>query len=300
VVGSGPAGLEAARALGVRGYDVVLAEAGRDLGGRVAREATLPGLAAWRRVVDHRVQAIAALPNVEVYRESEMSAADVAEFGFEHVVVATGAAWRADGVARWHTTPIPIAPGARVLTPDDVMAGRRPMGRRVVLYDDDHYYLGGVLAELLQAEGYAVHLVTPAPLASAWTANTLEVEKVQRRLLLAGVSILANHALTSVADGSVRVEHVFSQSDAELPADGVVLVTARLPHDALYLELLELLEHEATGELRSVKAIGDAWAPGTIAAAVWSGRRYAEEFDLDPRPNDRPAFRREVTEISRD
>jgi dimethylamine/trimethylamine dehydrogenase len=123
---------------------------------------------------------------------------------------------------------------------------------------------------------------------------------VQRRLLLAGVSILANHALTSVADGSVRVEHVFSQTDAELPADGVVLVTARLPHDALYLELLELLEHEATGELRSVKAIGDAWAPGTIAAAVWSGRRYAEEFDLDPRPNDRPAFRREVTEISRD
>jgi dimethylamine/trimethylamine dehydrogenase len=300
VVGSGPAGLEAARALGVRGYDVVLAEAGRDLGGRVAREAALPGLAAWRRVVDHRVQAIAALPNVEVYRESEMSAADVAEFGFEHVVVATGAAWRADGVARWHTTPIPIAPGARVLTPDDVMAGRRPMGRRVVLYDDDHYYLGGVLAELLQAEGYAVHLVTPAPLASAWTANTLEVEKVQRRLLLAGVSILANHALTSVADGSVQVEHVFSQTDAELPADGVVLVTARLPHDALYLELLELLEHEATGELRSVKAIGDAWAPGTIAAAVWSGRRYAEEFDLDPRPNDRPAFRREVTEISRD
>ncbi len=120
---------------------------------------------------------------------------------------------------------------------------------------------------------------------------------MQRRLLLAGVSILANHALTSVADGAVRVEHVFSQTDAELPADGVVLVTARLPHDALYLELLE---HEATGELRSVKAIGDAWAPGTIAAAVWSGRRYAEEFGLDPRSNDRPAFRREVTEISRD
>ncbi len=236
----------------------MLAEAGRDLGGRVAREAALPGLAAWRRVVDHRLQALAALPNVEVYRESEMSAADVAEFGFEHVLVATGAAWRADGIARWHTTSIPIAPGARVLTPDDLMAGRRPMGPRVVLYDDDHYYLGGVLAELLQAEGYAVHLVTPAPLASAWTANTLEVEKVQRRLLLAGVSILANHALTSVADGAVRVEHVFSQTDAELPADGVVLVTARLPHDALYLELLE---HEATGELRSVKAIGDAWAP---------------------------------------
>jgi dimethylamine/trimethylamine dehydrogenase len=33
--------------------------------------------------------------------------------------------------------------------------------------------------------------------------------------------------------------------------------------------------------MRSVVCAGDAWAPSTIAAAVWSGRRYAEEFD-DP------------------
>jgi NADH:flavin oxidoreductases, Old Yellow Enzyme family len=54
VVGGGPAGLEAAMALGKRGYEVVLAEAGRELGGRVLREARLPGLAAWIRVVDYR------------------------------------------------------------------------------------------------------------------------------------------------------------------------------------------------------------------------------------------------------
>ncbi len=58
VVGSGPAGLESARALGARGYQVVLTEAGRELGGRVAREARLPGLAAWIRVLDYRQQAI--------------------------------------------------------------------------------------------------------------------------------------------------------------------------------------------------------------------------------------------------
>ena len=43
VVGAGPAGLEAARAFGQRGYEVMLAEAARDLGGRVTRETTFPG-----------------------------------------------------------------------------------------------------------------------------------------------------------------------------------------------------------------------------------------------------------------
>jgi dimethylamine/trimethylamine dehydrogenase len=56
VVGAGPTGLEAACALGQRGYRVVLAEATRELGGRAGREAGLPGLAAWpagRRLPAH-------------------------------------------------------------------------------------------------------------------------------------------------------------------------------------------------------------------------------------------------------
>ncbi len=50
IVGAGVAGLEAARALGVRGYDVILAEASRELGGRVSREAALPGMSEYIRV----------------------------------------------------------------------------------------------------------------------------------------------------------------------------------------------------------------------------------------------------------
>jgi dimethylamine/trimethylamine dehydrogenase len=70
VVGGGPAGLEAARVLGGRGYDVALAEAGRTLGGRVTRERALPGLSAWGRVADYRTGQIAVMPNVEVYYDS--------------------------------------------------------------------------------------------------------------------------------------------------------------------------------------------------------------------------------------
>jgi dimethylamine/trimethylamine dehydrogenase len=297
VLGSGPAGLEAARALGVRGYDVVLAEATRNLGGRVARESKLPGLAAWVRVLDYRQQAIATMSNVEVYRESRMSAGDIAEFGFQHVAVATGATWRRDGVARWHTQPIPVDSGADVLTPDDLMAGRRPSGSRVLVYDDDHYYMGGVVAELLRSEGFKVEIVTPAAQVSAWTVNTMEVGKVQRRLLLAGVTLRTSAALTAVGAGKVTVANTYTGQLAEAAADNVVMVTARLPDEELYLELLARLKQ---GEIASVRAIGDAWAPGTIAAAVWSGRRFAEEFDAELPSNDVVPFRREVTQLHAD
>ena len=100
VVGAGPAGLEAAQALGKRGYPVMLAEASRELGGRVLREARLPGLAAWIRVVDYRKGQLAQLPNVELAFESEVTADEVLAYGFEHIAVATGSRWRADGVGR--------------------------------------------------------------------------------------------------------------------------------------------------------------------------------------------------------
>jgi len=295
IVGAGPAGLEAARALGLRGYEVVLTEADREIGGRVAKEARLPGLAAWIRVLDYREQALSELKNVEIFRQSPMSAQDIAEFGFEHVAVATGAVWRRDGVARWHTHPIGIDPAAEILTPDDLMAGARPRGRKVVLFDDDHYYLGGVLAELLARDGFEVHVVTPAAQVSSWTVNTMEVVKIQRRLLEADVTLHTSQAVTAVQASSVSVVNAYTGRPGTLEADSVVLVTARLPQDTLYHEVLALA---GTSTVKTVRGIGDAWAPGTIAAAVWSGRRYAEEFDAVLAPNDHVPFRREVTALA--
>jgi dimethylamine/trimethylamine dehydrogenase len=283
VVGAGPAGLEGAMALGKRGYEVVLAEASRELGGRVLKEARLPGLAAWIRVADYRRGQLAKLPNVELALESEVGAGEVRGYGFDHVAVATGARWRVDGVGRRHTRPPALDPALETLTPDDLMAGRLPAGERIVLFDDDHYYLGGVLAELLAKAGKRVTLVTPAPRVSEWSVNTMEQERIHRRLVEVGVELATAQTLVAVEGGSARVADVYTGRDRELPLDALVLVTARLPNDALALEL------DAT-------AIGDAYAPGTIATAVWDGRRYAEELDGDPH-GDAVPFRREVVQL---
>jgi dimethylamine/trimethylamine dehydrogenase len=275
VVGAGPAGLEAAVALGRRGYPVVLAEATTDIGGRVALEARLPGLAAWIRVVDHRRLQLRRLPDVELALGSEVTADEVLGYGFDHVVVATGARWRADAVGRWHTSPPRLEPGVELLTPDDLLAGRRPAGDRVVVYDDDHYYLGGVLAELLQREGRNVTLLTPASRVSDWTVHTLEQGRIQRRLLELGVEVRTSQALASAGGGTVVAACAYTGRETPLASDALVLVTARLPSDGLAREL------EQRG-LQGVRTIGDAWSPSTIAAAVWDGHRYARELDEPP------------------
>jgi len=190
VVGAGPAGLEAARALGMRGYQVALAEAGTETGGRVLREAKLPGLNAWGRVKDYRDYQLSQMANVAVYFESDLSADEILNFDFEHVALATGSTWRRDGVARQHVVPMPIAKELDVYTPDDLMDGRVPSGN-VVIFDDDHYYMGGVLAELLIQKGARVTLITPAAYVSEWTLNSLEQAEIHKKTRIAGCR---NHA----------------------------------------------------------------------------------------------------------
>jgi dimethylamine/trimethylamine dehydrogenase len=297
VVGAGPAGLEAATVLGKRGYEVVLAEATRELGGRVRREARLPGLAAWIRVVDYRRGQLARLPSVEQALESTVTADEILDYGFEHVAVATGSRWRDDGVGRWHTRPLPLDGSTEMCTPDELLDGVRPGGKRVVLFDDDHYYLGGALAELLAAEGRAVTLVTTAPRVSEWSVNTMEHPRIHRRLVECGVELRTEHALVAVEGGAARLACVYTRREQVVPCDAVVLVTARLPRDDLVAELLAQRDDWSAAGVRSVRAVGDALAPGTIASSVWDGRRYAEELDAPPAGDALP-FRREVVRLS--
>jgi dimethylamine/trimethylamine dehydrogenase len=296
VVGAGPAGLEAARALGQRGYEVALAEAGTELGGRVARECRLPNLSAWGRVRDWRVGQINKMANVSVYLDSKLDAAQVLEFGFDQVVVATGSTWRRDGVAHHHLVPMPIAPDVAVFTPDDLMAGARPQGKQIVLYDDDHYYMGGICAELLVKAGHCVTFVTPAPEVSTWSRNTLEQDKIQARLINMGVEIVVSHLVGAAHADHVQLACAFTGKTRPVPADALVLVTARLPQDQLYLDLKAVEGQWAAAGIGSVKGIGDCWAPSTIAAAVYAGRRYAEEFDA-PDIGDAVPFKRELAEL---
>jgi len=278
VIGAGPAGLEAARALGQRGYEVTLLEARKELGGRVLRESALPGLNEWRRVVDWRLTQIGKLKNISVYPSSPMASAEILESGAQNIIIATGSAWRRDGLGRTLSKPISGCELKDVFSPDDLMDGKLPSGK-VVLYDDDHYYMGGVLAELLASQGCEVTLVTPAPLVSYWSQYTLEQERIQRKLMKLGVKLHVQHVLDSIRADSVRISSTLTRDLTELEKDAVVLVTDRISNDSLYAQLKPALDD---GRLRSLRLIGDAEAPNIIAQAVFSGHLAAREFDETP------------------
>jgi dimethylamine/trimethylamine dehydrogenase len=279
VVGAGPAGLEAALSAARRGFEVHLAEATSNLGGRVSRESRLPGLSEWARVRDWRVTQLERMGNVSIYRDSALEAEHVQEFGARHVAIATGSTWRRDGVGRASGFTLPGFDGPNVYTPDDLMGGRVPTGGPVIVWDDDHYYLGGVLAELCRAQGLEVTLVTPAPIVSAWTVNTLESLPIAKRIARLGIEVIPYMSVAGFDGAKVQLVSGLTGAASELPCASLVTITARLPVDRLYEQLRD--RWEAAG-IASVKRIGDCLAPSTIQQAVYSGHKWARELDEPP------------------
>jgi dimethylamine/trimethylamine dehydrogenase len=289
VVGAGPAGLECTRALGQRGYKVTLLEAQREFGGRLLRESALPGLKEWRRVIDWRLTQLKKMKNVAMYPSSPMTAEEILETGAQNIIIATGATWRRDGVGRTLWKSIPGHNLENVFSPDDIMDANMESGSKlldirqqavgfqnIVIYDDDHYYMGGVLAELLVMNGFNVSLVTPAPMISYWSQFTLEQERIQGKLMKLGVKLYPQNVLSEIGNDSVRLSNTISGDEIGLPRDGVVLVSDRKPNDSLYYALKPALEE---GKIKSLRIIGDAEAPNIIAQAVFAGHLAAREFD---------------------
>ena len=293
VVGAGPAGLECARILGARGMEVALVEGSRTLGGRVALESRLPGLSSWSRVLDYRLDALSRLSTVEIYRESQLEMQDVLDFAAPHVFIATGSSWRRDGLGRALRQPLPGVQSLQVFTPDDVMAGA-VLPSPVLLFDDDHYYMGSVLAERLAAQGVEVIFVTPAPDVATWTHNTLEQHRIQRRLLELNITLIASHSLMNVTPEGVVACCAYTDRPRFIPAASLLLVTCREPEQGLYLSLSESPEQRLSAGIETLTLVGDCLAPGTIAAAVYSGHRMAREFDA---PAGSLIMRREIPQL---
>ena len=218
------------------------------------------------------------MANVAIYRENDISASDVLEFGAERVVLATGCHWRRDGYGRSNGAAIPGFDAARVFTPDDLMRGRIPDGP-VLLFDDDTFYIGSVLAEVLRAAGREVIYVTADDVVASWTTYTQEYKPVQKRLRSLGMQIITAHNIRSLDNEGADLVCVYSGPEQRVSCASVVAVTARLPNDKLETALEALSGNWQAAGIEAVTPIGDCHAPGLLVHAVYAGHRYARELD---------------------
>jgi dimethylamine/trimethylamine dehydrogenase len=230
------------------------------------------------------------MTNIDLYLESDLTADSALEFGADHIVCATGALWRRDGAGHHQHLPVAVDASIEVMTPDDLMSGKRPRGKEAVIFDDDHYYMASVLAELLVKDGIKVTYVTPATVSAAYTVNTMEQKFIQARLIERGVTIIAGQALSAVAADALVTTCIYTGKERRHETASIVLVTSRRPQDALYRALKD--------RGAPVTAIGDALAPAAIVHAVYAGRRFAEEFQAKPRDILEVPFRREMIALS--
>jgi dimethylamine/trimethylamine dehydrogenase len=280
----------------VRGYDVTLADRSREMGGRISRESRLPGLTTWARERDWRLGQLRTMANVQLLPSNEITSDIVLEAGASLVAIATGATWRDDGVGRYHSTAIAGLDQVAAFTPEDIMESRLPSGR-VVVFDDDHYYMGGLIAEHLVVDhDCEVIFVTPESLVSAYTQYTAEQGRIQRRILERCTAVHLLTTLTRTERGVAHLSCVYTGRETVIAADAIVLVTGAVPRDELYWDLQ--LRDEATlgaAGIRRIVRVGDCLGPGIIAAAVYSGHLFART--LDTALTDWTPFRRENVEL---
>ncbi|MFT5047477.1 MAG: dimethylamine/trimethylamine dehydrogenase, partial [Porticoccaceae bacterium] len=279
VIGGGPAGLEAARALGQRGATVTMAEAGDTWGGRVTLESALPGLGAWARVRDWRLHQLRQMPNVNMYLQSELSASDILEYDIPHIVIATGSSWRRDGVGRANRRPLSFLSGDNVITPDDLMQrGVSCLSDEgpVIIFDDDRFYMASVLAEMIAQAGFETVYVSPSPVVAAWTEQTLEQGRIQKRLIQLGVKLVLSHNLSHKDSNTLALACCYSGNITHIPCKNLVTATSRIPTNQLWHELSSMNSTWKDAGVKTVQQIGDCVAPGIIATAVQNGYAYAQ------------------------
>jgi dimethylamine/trimethylamine dehydrogenase len=249
----------------------------------VTIESTLPGLATWARVRDYRTNLIRSMSNVDIYRDSPLSAQDILDFDCDHAVIATGAAWTTDILAP-SGYPFAGLAGEHVFTPDEVLAGAT-LESPVVIYDFDHYYMGSCLAEMLRGRGLDVTLVTNASAVSAWTFMNNELAEIRSRMIELGVRVELESTVSAFAQGSVELTSIYRDKTVRsIDCASLLVVGTRKPNDALYQELVADPDKLADAGITGVRCIGDCRAPGAIVHAVYSGHACARTIDADGEP----------------
>lgn len=270
IAGGGPAGMQAAYVAARRGQRVTLLEKSDQWGGHVTLQAMLPGLGDRADIIRWLKLQLDKL-NVDLRLNVEVTPEVVRALSPDVVLVATGARYSRTGLSKNQLTPVPGADLAHVLTPEDLLLDRKPVGQRVVVYDNTSYEVGPGIAEHLANQGKEVTFVTYDS-ALAMSVTELGLNKVIARRLLPRVNFVPASIITGIDPKNVELKHIHTDARTTLEdIDNIILVTSKPPEESLYHSLID--------SALDVRIIGDArearWSVFATDEAIKDGRRAA-------------------------
>ena len=252
VVGSGPAGMEAARIARLRGHEVSIWERDEELGGKLDVASRAPSKTTVLDFREYQARVLREL-GVEIHTGVEIDADAIHEAAPDVVIVATGA----DPLV----PPIPGIAGPNVIDAQEILHDRVTVapGERYAVIGGSA--TGCETAEWLVAAGAEVTIVEMLPIVGQG------IELITRRHLLAdlrgnGVSILTKAKVTMVEPNAVLYEHTEDGSKGTLAVENVATAVGWSPRGSALAVLVEGPE---------VIVLGDAEQPGDFVSAINAG-----------------------------
>ncbi len=295
VLGAGPAGLECAMTLGKRGYETVqLIDAAPEVGGHLNWVTKISGFNAWGRVTDYRLGQINMHTQVGMELNTRLTYENLLDYGAEHIIFATGSHWDTSGMSAVLHDHIGGADATlpEFVTPEQYMVEGKKVGDRVVVVDNEGYYMGSAMAIQLAEAGHKVTYINFTETVGPYLRFTLEEQRVYMKLLELGVEIVSSHMVLAAADGKVTAMHLYKGETVEYDYDSVMLVTHRISDCEIYNKMQANPKAMEEAGIKSIHLIGDAHTPGMIAQSTFSGARLGRELDKD-NPDEHKPFIRE-------
>jgi len=247
IVGSGPAGIEAARVGALRGFDVALWEAQDIAGGNLIAASAIPfksDIAAYR---DYLRRLLKRLP-VDLQYGTKATADSIQAYGADYVIVATGAAMED-----------PPIHGAKVFSVMDVLQGVDVQADRLLMMGAG--VIGCETALHLAQQGRKIELCARSD------DDELDISMVDlhnKSMLLKLIqhpNITIHRATIPVSFEKGMVQAECGSETKVIPSDSLVFAGRMFPVN----ELAQSLQ-----ELSHVSAVGDCLESGSIMDAVWS------------------------------
>ncbi len=264
VIGGGPAGMEAARVAATRGHEVTLTEAMPDLGGTLDLASRAPTRQQFKDFLLWLQDEIYA-EGVNVQLSTYVTETDLAGFDADHVILATGAEPRMDGLQMSHPgEPIEGFELDHVVSSNELFFDTSvASATHALVIDDVGHYEGLAAAEHLANAGAKVTMVTRLPTLAPEVRSALMVDPALERLAGRDFTYHVGTRVLKTDGQSATLQAVTGGDVWSVNADQVVFISLNRPRN----ELIEAIE---TADL-PYTLVGDANAPRFLVRAVAEG-----------------------------